>query len=58
MSTQAIEVTGLSERIAETIDEYTEANPGVTVMEALMALAYVYAVIQRNNSNVPAHKLH
>lgn len=51
------ETQGLAERLSETIHEYCDANP-LPVRCVFDALQVVYAIIQREYSNVPAHKLH
>ena len=49
--------TGLSERLGEVIEEYSEAND-VTVGEVLDALEFTYACVERLNVNdEPKHKL-
>lgn len=54
----AVEANGLIERIRETLVDYSEANPGTSTQEALVALEFVHAVIHRKATGLPAHKLH
>lgn len=48
---------GLIERIAETIDDYSEANQ-IELKDAILALAYVHATLMREATGTPAGKLH
>jgi hypothetical protein len=50
-------ILALSDRIAETIKDFTEVNP-VDAVGALTALEYTYACIERVVDGTPAHKLH
>lgn len=47
----------LSDRIAETIKDFTEANP-VDAVGALTALEITYANIERVLDGTPPHKMH
>lgn len=47
----------LSERIAETIKDFTEANP-VDAEGALTALEYTHACIEQLMDGTPPHKMH
>jgi hypothetical protein len=50
-------ILALSDRIAETIKDFTEVNP-VDAVGALTALEYTYACIERAMDGTPAHKMH
>jgi hypothetical protein len=44
------ETQALAERLAEVIEEFSEANT-ITASEALQALEYVYACVERQNED-------
>lgn len=53
-----MDVSPLSERLAETIEEFSEANT-VTVSDVLDALEIVYASVERcATEDQPCHKMH
>ena len=52
-----IDVGALVDRIAEAIDDFSEANT-VTVNEVLMSLEYVYATIERLAGDDKPYRMH
>jgi hypothetical protein len=50
-------ILALSDRLAETIIEFTEAN-SVDAVGALTALEYTYACIERVMDGTPPNKMH
>lgn len=50
-------ILALSDRIAETIKDFTEVNP-VDAVGALVALELTYANIERVMDGTPPHKMH
>lgn len=52
-----MDVSPLSERLAEVIEEYSEANP-VTVAEVMDALEYVYACVEIQHDITDRKRMH
>jgi F420-0:gamma-glutamyl ligase-like protein len=52
ISEQSNEGTALNERLAEVIEEFSEANT-ITSAEVLQSLEYVYACVERYNEGSP-----
>lgn len=49
---QSTEGQALNERLAEVIEEFSEANT-ITSSEVLQSLEYVYACVERYNDDAP-----
>lgn len=54
---RVVDVSPLAERLAEVIEEFSEANT-VTVIDVLDALEITYAGVERYNDPTPHCKMH